>query len=76
MTTHDVVKKIIGPVDPQGETTTDEKRYKNLKELISLTKSLIEDIQDVAKCANRPEFSMRQAGELAKKELNNILIEL
>ena len=67
------VKKIIGPIDPVGESNTDEKRYKNLNTLISLVWDLLYSINYVA-CnnKNRVESSMKQVGQKAESFLKNI----
>lgn len=48
MTNIDIVRKLIGPVMPVGETHIDEERLKNLQELINLVEGLLYDIDDVA----------------------------
>lgn len=68
MTNYDVVKKLVGEIEPVGETQTDAKRYENLKEVINLTESLIAEIGDVARFnIDRHEHSMSQAGKRAHK---------
>jgi hypothetical protein len=58
-----IVNKLIGPIEPVGETTTDERRYENLKAQCELVEHLILDIQYVAK----------RAGEYADKFLTNTI---
>ena len=71
----DVVLKLIGPVDPVGETSADEKRFKNLIELCELTEQLVCIIDEVAyQNKGRAEYSMSRAGKYAfefiDKQLN------
>jgi hypothetical protein len=69
-----VVNKLIGPIEPVGETTTDEKRYENLKAQCELVEQLILDIQYVAKNnKDRHEHSMKRAGEYADRFLTNTI---
>ena len=68
MDVYEVTKKLIGPIEPVGETQTDAKRYENLKDMIDLTESLIAEIGDVARFnKDRHEHSMSQAGKRAHK---------
>ena len=71
----DVVLKLIGPVDPVGETNSDGKRFENLKALCELTEHLVCVIDDVSyRNKDRAEYSMSRAGKYAfhfiDKELN------
>lgn len=66
MNIHEVVTKLVGPINPVGEAHTDEKRYENLKVAIDLTAQMISEIRDVAMDnKDRHEHSMRKAGKLA-----------
>ena len=47
MTNTDVVRKLIGSIEPVGETNTDAKRGDNLKEMCELVGNLVQDIKDV-----------------------------
>lgn len=60
-----VVRKLIGPVDPVGETHTDDARYTNLKNLAELVSALVDDMDRVAMHHDRPEASIRRAGVFA-----------
>ena len=72
MTNHDVVKKLIGPVCPVGETNADAARFKNLEEMIELTDNLLFDIGAVAEEHSRPEYSVARAGKRADQFLKDI----
>lgn len=69
MEIEDIVRKIIGPIKPVGESHIDEKRYENLKLHIALVDELVRDIEDVTEYAERIEHSMRKAGKEACKYL-------
>ena len=65
-----IVEKLIGPIDPVGVTETDNERFENLKAQCQLVDELIMRIQYVANTnINRPECSMKRAGEYAAKFL-------
>jgi hypothetical protein len=64
---YEVIKKLIGPIEPVGETNADDTRYKNLEYTIALVDRLMVDIGEVAPYFERPEFSMSRAGKKAKK---------
>ena len=70
---HEIVKKLIGPIYPVGETNEDNRRFENLKKFINLTDNLLTDIDDLA-YINRDahEFSKKRAAEEAKKYLDRI----
>ena len=62
MTYTDIVKKLIGPVSPVGETNQDELRFENLKELCELVENLTQvlvDISDSNKHAH--EYSIKRS---------------
>jgi hypothetical protein len=69
---YEIMKKLIGNIEPVGESHTDDPRYGNLKEYMALAERLLVDIASVAGYADRPEYSMSRAGTLAKEYLNNV----
>lgn len=69
---YEVIKKLIGPIEPVGESHTDEKRFENLITLIGLMSSLMDDIQAVSKYKERHEFSIGRAGLFAKGALEGL----
>lgn len=73
MTLYEVVIKLIGPVNPVGETNKDEERFLNLQAMTELVDKLLTDIDTVAyKNREKVEFSRKRAGEFAKKFLDKI----
>lgn len=73
MDIYDVVMKLIGPVEPIGETRTDEKRLENLKQLTSLTTRLVLLIDDVEMCGkNSPMASIKAASDHAEKFMDDL----
>jgi hypothetical protein len=73
---YDIVKKLIGEIEPIGETNTDNERFENLKEMTNLVNDLIMDIQDVSEYEDRGEYSMHRAGKHAEKFLGDIVNDL
>ena len=75
MTYHDIVKKLIGSINPIGETSEDERRLENLENLITLTDALIYDIDKVAMNKGKAEYSLNKAGSVASEFLDDLNIK-
>lgn len=60
-----VVKKLIGSIEPVGESHTDKKRLENLKEMTALIEELMHEVNGVAHNKSRHEDSMKQIGKHA-----------
>lgn len=56
---------LIGEVCPIGETYADYDRYENLIQLEGVIDILLDEVERVGKCSDRPEFSMSKAGKQA-----------
>ena len=69
---YEINKKLIGKIEPQGETNIDNERFDNLKEMIDLTFKLIDEIVLVARHSNRSEFSISRAGKEANEFINSL----
>ena len=61
----ELVQRLVGPIMPVGESHTDGPRLQNLYVMIDLVDKLLTDIDRVASCKHRIEYSMRKAGETA-----------
>ncbi len=72
MTNYDVIKKLIGPIGPVGETDTDNRNFENLKAMTDLVDDLINNINWVAANKKRQEFSMKRSGGYASEFLNDV----
>lgn len=71
-----IISKLIGPIEPVGETNTDDERFESLEQHCILIEELIMKVQYVANtCKNRQERSMKKAGQYAYKFLDRIGIE-
>ena len=70
MTNTDVVKKLIGKINPIGETNADNERFENLKAMCELVNNLIMEIDDMAyRNKDAREFSVKRASEYASNFL-------
>jgi hypothetical protein len=76
MDTYEVVKKLIGYINPVGETKEDSERLENLRKMLEVVDRLIFDIEAVARQKNRQEHSIGKAGKLADKYLSDLTTAL
>ena len=65
MTNTDVVMKLVGKVNPVGESHTDTERFENLVNLCELTVDLLVTLRTVAKMKNQHQHSIKYAGNYA-----------
>lgn len=76
MDIYEVVIKLVGKIDPVGETNEDNRRFENLKVMADLVEKLSEDIYPVARGKDRLEYSISRAGKFASDFLDEMgLIE-
>ena len=75
MTSYDVVKKLIGEINPIGETHEDSRRLENLENMITLVDHLLSDIDAVALNKGKPEFSLNKAGTVASEYFDDLGIK-
>jgi hypothetical protein len=72
MELYDVVKKLLGPIEPVGESNADDKRFENLDATVNLVARLLNDICDVVQYKDCQEYSRSRAGKRAKECLGLI----
>ena len=72
MNNYQIIRKLIGAIEPVGESHIDSEMFENLQETCDLVEDLIADIYRVAQQANRPEASIGKAGRYAKNFLKDI----
>ena len=75
MEIYDVTVKLVGPINPIGETQTDNERFENLKTMTDLVDKLLTDIDAVISNKSRHEFSMKKAGEYADEFFDRLNIK-
>lgn len=68
----DVVMKLVGPVDPVGETHTDNRRLDNLIVLRDLTRELLGRIEAVAEAGGGHMASVKAAKDCAASFLADV----
>ncbi len=74
MEIHEIVEKLIGPINPVGETNADDKRFENLKTLCTVVNELVTDIDNVAyHYKDSQEYSVKRAVDYAKNFMTNTL---
>lgn len=72
MDLHEVVSKLIGPIDPIGETNEDNARFKNLEVALDLVEKLLGEIDDVSRYRKDHQWSLMYAGKTASEFLARI----
>lgn len=73
MTHTEIINKLIGPVNPIGETNADNVRFENLKAQCELVDKLLAQIQRVANCKDSNEHSVKRAATYADKFLTQTI---
>ncbi len=74
MEIQEIVMKLIGNINPNGETNTDNDRFENLKCLCDLVDILVGKIDYVSyKNKDSREFSVKRASDYADKFLTDNL---
>ncbi len=65
MTHIEILRKLIGRVNPTGDHGEDQKRLANLRTMGGVLLDLLEDIVDAAKCVDSEAASVRAIGKYA-----------
>jgi hypothetical protein len=73
MTLEEIILKLVGPIEPIGDSRVDEERFENLNNLCDLVDHLVSYIDHVGCNKDRVECSMRRAGEYADNFLSETL---
>lgn len=73
MTHHDIVKKLIGPIAPVGDSAIDKERLKNLKDFCSLVENVMYDLDDIySRNINSKEHSVYEIARQAERTLEDV----
>jgi hypothetical protein len=72
MSIYEIVKKLIGSIEPYGDSGIDNKRSINLDEHIELVFGLVTDLIKTADFKNRNEASIQNLGIKANEALLEI----
>ena len=74
MTITDVVRKLIGPINPIGKSEVDAERLTNLENLITVVNSLLQDMDElVYNNRNAYEHSIKEAKSVATSFLTEMV---
>lgn len=65
----DIIKKLIGEVEPYGDSNIDRERYKNLDLLGEVTNELICRLGGIADYRDDNRYSVSKMGKLAYEDL-------
>ena len=72
MDIHEIVKKLVGEIEPVGETNIDNARFENLKVMAELIGKLIFDIDELIPLKDRAEYSINRAGKYADRIFDDL----
>lgn len=70
---YNIVKKLLGEIEPVGDTYIDDTRKKNLKSHILVMNMLLDDILLLVDCKNDYRESIKEIGNISYKELENLV---
>jgi hypothetical protein len=59
MTHYEIITKLIGPIQPIGDSNADEKRRANMETMLSLIEDLVADVRDIANSPPSHEASVQ-----------------
>lgn len=76
MTHSEIVRKLIGNINPVADAAIDKERLENLEVYLQLFEDMLLDISFVAREKDSPYASTRKIGEIADKFLQNIKEEI
>lgn len=60
-----VVKKLIGPIEPEGCSQVDSRRLENIKKMTALVDEILHELQEVRYYKDKKEHSMMLIGRHA-----------
>ena len=71
-TLEEMVMRVVGPIEPIGETCADKDRLQNLENLLELVDGLVFKINQLQWFADRPEAAVAKIGLRAKEFMANL----
>ena len=71
----EIVEKLVGNIQPAGESHLDKQRLENLKLMCGLVEDLVWEINQVSKDKDRFESSMKVMGIYADNFVKNLITE-
>ena len=65
-TAYELVRELLGPINPVADSAVDRERLENLKATTELSEALLRDIDEVSMCGEgRHEASVKEASKCA-----------
>ena len=71
-TLEEMVMRVVGPIEPTGETHTDKDRRQNLENLLVAVDVLVFKIDQLQGFADRPEASMALIGKRSRRFMDDL----
>lgn len=68
----EVIDRLLGEIEPYGDSDIDEVRLNNLEQTIEVTEKLIDEIIIIASYKDRPEWSMSNMGVTANEFITRL----
>lgn len=72
MEIYEILKKLIGEIEPCGDSAIDEQRKRNLLVFIDVLDQMLAELNKITEYGDSPEFSMKNIGEIARDKLREI----
>lgn len=69
---YDIVRRLVGDIEPTGDHGVDQRRLENLRELATLVDRLLHDIVHVSSASTRLEASMKAIGVAAEEFIEEV----
>lgn len=76
LTPYDITKKLIGEIEPFGDSSVDEFRLENIHDMYELVEDLTWDLIKTSRFEDRQEESIKVMGHLAKAYLKDLHVLL
>lgn len=70
MSISEMLDKILGKIEPYGDTTIDEERYKNIPNYDEALDFVLKRLKEAAKLKDRPEYSIEKIATECEDILN------
>lgn len=75
MSTSEILRRLLGEIEPYGDTAIDEKRYLNIQDYYEALCFIISKLRASAKLENRNEYSIKKIARECKDILKEFGID-
>jgi hypothetical protein len=72
MTVLDVLRLLVGPIRPTCDQAIDDQRFENLKQMMAVVDSLLEEISSVADMKDAHAWSIERAAKAADEYIKSV----